>query len=323
MNKQPNETRFRLHGDVVAVRGKRCSALYNFHTGSLSLIDHAFHDAINYLQRVPYAQVSPQHLDFLPPLLDGEFGYLTNNHERFQPIPLEHHPLDAIQHALVEYHDGMEAYDPTELLGELDVLGCQHLELRLHTDATGTEVLNRLTQWLANLTFSSIHLVLSYREAMDTAQLFERIPALSRITFRNAPQEGKDSHGRRQLYYQRGPMDPIGYVPQLLRIVSRRFYSEALQFNPYYHRRIAIDRWGYIRHDLGHHLEYGHIHECSIQQVYNSPTFRECWTANADRIEELQDDPCRYAIHPMVPLTLDRQRNLYTFEGYMSNYQFY
>jgi len=330
MSKIDRKKWFRLHGDVVAVRGTQTSALYDFHRGRLSIISHRFHDIIEWLHRLPASQTLPpcpaptdKVLECQAHLVAAGYGHLTGFPERFQPIPFTWHAVDEIQYAVIDYSTGRAGYSLTNVLGELDTIGCKHLELRLPEDWKTSGILQQLQKYLAESEYSSLHLVLRYREETETSSLFSTIPHLARITFRAAPVEGKSNKGRRKVRYQTGPMDPIISAPQMPIIVSRRFFSEALNYNPYYNRRIAIDRLGNIKNDLGLEQSFGNCRDQQISEVYALDAFRQLWEVNADRILQLKDDPRRYAISTMVALEPTEDHHYYKISASMSDYDFY
>lgn len=320
---------FRLHHGIVPVRGKDHSAVYDFNAKKLSMISNDLYDLIEWLQRFGSDErpgacpVSQERLmEWLSGMLADGWGHLTHIPHRFRYMPTEWHGYTDVHQAVVDHSLGNGSYSLEDVIGQLDDLMCEHLELRLSARWDEDGELDTVISALRDAEFSSVHLVLRFREGVETGHIFDRCQLLARITFYGAPMDGKSRKGGRKVRYRTGTLDSLARVPAMLLVLTRSFFSEAQKFNPYYHRRVTVDSSGFIRNDLGLKSHFGNVGERPIKEAVRSDEFRELWLASADKIVGLQDDPFRYAALPMVELARDERSGFYRIVGEMPEFHF-
>jgi hypothetical protein len=320
---------FRLHHGIVPVKGKNRSAIYDFNRGKLSMISNDLYDLVGWLQRFGSAEdpgecpmSAKMLMEWLSKMLNYGWGHLTRMPHRFSEMPTEWHGYGDVYQAVVDHSLGGEVYSLRAVIGELDELMCQHLELRLPPHWDEGDTLHAAMSAMETADFHSVHLVLQYRPGVETGPVFEKYPLLTRITFYGAPMDGKAGRGARKVRYRTAGVDSLTGMPAMPYVVTRSFFSEARVFNPYYNRRVTVDRNGYIRNDLGLKRHFGNVNACAIGKIIATDGFRELWNANADRIIGLRDDPFRYAVLPMVELVPQGNKGLYRIVGKMSEFNF-
>ncbi|MEM9258507.1 MAG: hypothetical protein AAGA62_02605, partial [Bacteroidota bacterium] len=80
--------------------------------------------------------------------------------------------------------------------------------------------------------------------------------------------------------------------------VGSAYFREARIANPYFNRRLAIDRNGHFKNDLlyGGPETFGQVGQHSVRGVITDPEFRRRWLAGPDTITDTKDNPLRYCL---------------------------
>ena len=80
--------------------------------------------------------------------------------------------------------------------------------------------------------------------------------------------------------------------------VGPAYFREARVANPYFNRRLAIDRQGNFKNDLlyGGEESFGSVGKRAIQEVITDSKFQRRWLASPDTIMETAGNPMRYCL---------------------------
>lgn len=84
-------------------------------------------------------------------------------------------------------------------------------------------------------------------------------------------------------------------------IVDPKYFSheiesitESLHFNSCLNRKLCIDHNGYVKNCPSMSQHFGHITDCNLEEVIQSPEFQKLWFINKDQIDVCQDCEFRY-----------------------------
>jgi SPASM domain peptide maturase of grasp-with-spasm system len=88
--------------------------------------------------------------------------------------------------------------------------------------------------------------------------------------------------------------DNCGCINKYSKILNISFYTEALTFNTCLNRKVAIDRFGFIKNCLSMTKVYGNIYEIDINTILDQSQFTYLWEINKDKILVCKDCEFRY-----------------------------
>lgn len=73
-----------------------------------------------------------------------------------------------------------------------------------------------------------------------------------------------------------------------------QYFYECQEYNPYYNKKVSIDRKGDIKNCIKNKAVFGNILYNKLEAVIQSQAFREFWFVSHDRILEIKDSELRY-----------------------------
>lgn len=299
---------FKLYASIIPVRGKHRSALYDLDGQTIHIIPQVIYDLLQWLKQYP-----PEHIGrCFPPgaekLLQeavrkmerNDWGFYTDEPERFPPLSLQWHCPARIQIAVIEY--AFQHYTLEPVIQQLDELLCQHVEIRVmavRSEKSGyAQRIFRLLELLEQKTIRSATLLIPYAELDLTtvSGLFRQCPKLYRCILYEAPVDKRYDLGKNEQVFlvSRALHTPYPSIPRY--IVNREFFCESLRYNPWYNRKVCIDRYGNIKSDLKHPQSFGRLPMQTLEQVISLPGFRALWHAGPDKIPSAKHSELRYAM---------------------------
>jgi SPASM domain peptide maturase of grasp-with-spasm system len=317
---EQSPTYFKIFAHNIPVSGKERSAIYDLQKGEITLIPNILYKIIQDLNqqslndvRLKYAPNNPELFDnYINFLLKKDLGFKTKSPESFPDLILEYDIPTEIYTAIIE--SDFKKYNVKSLLETLNELLCQNLEMRLNiNDLTEEEVLS-FVRLLDEKTFRSVVLILDYRQELwyeDWAiTLYEACSKINKIIVVNCPINFESKEYSQQISYSTKTLSELGEYRKRY-IVNQNYFTEALQFNPFYNRKICIDNNGNIKNDLRQQESFGSIADREnvahqLNEILNNESFRERWHASPDTIEELKDSELRYC--QFIPFLLEKNK---------------
>lgn len=95
--------------------------------------------------------------------------------------------------------------------------------------------------------------------------------------------------------------------------VNIPFFTESLQFNTYFNRKIFVDSDGNIYPHKGSSLNKGHYSSVNVNDLINDKEFTKLWTVNKDKISQCCNCKYRYMCYDYRIPKFDRE------EGWVYN----
>ncbi|MDR2906869.1 MAG: grasp-with-spasm system SPASM domain peptide maturase [Bacteroidales bacterium] len=77
-------------------------------------------------------------------------------------------------------------------------------------------------------------------------------------------------------------------------IVNIDFFTEAQKHNPFFNRKLYIDKGGFVKNALEHQSSFGHVLYDDIDKIIKSKKFQKYWTVSKDKIQVCKDCEFRY-----------------------------
>ncbi len=302
---------FLLYAHNVPVRGRDGSAIYDLRGGRIIRINNRCFDLLATLKEKPiddvrdgYSFGDPAALDqCLKTLLDQNLGFITETPQFFPELNLNWVLPNVLHTAIVEHNfDHYDLY--RHVLKPLDRLLCRHIEFRIHTETATADDLLKLAHFLSDQTVKSVSYLIQYAPFLTprfVEDLYEQSPKTDHLIIYSAPHFAEIKP--QKVYFVPRSLEKPGSESARY-VINTQYFTEALRHNPYYNRKVAVDRYGRIKNCLQLATTYGNVALDSLSDVVQQPDFQELWFSAPDCILEVQDSPLRYGLY--LPYALEK-----------------
>lgn len=295
---------FALFSCVQVVSGHKGAILCDMQRSVYTPVDKDLADFLQVSSKYKIRQIvqrigeekTEQVLAFLDQLVQSELGFYTDEPRRFPPISLEWKSPLPITHAIlyVKHPAGMP-YE--EVLGALDQLGCNALQIQLDPEAN-LAVLEEILTLTQRSRIKSIELIVPQNILPGTYihNLINKYLRITLLVVSGAPAASDFSY-RGALVKMVESIDSIKHCGCVspdyfnLNILS---YTEALHFNSCLNRKIAIDAEGDIRNCPSMPESFGNIRNTTLQDALAHPDFKKYWNITKDQVAVCRDCEFRY-----------------------------
>ncbi|CAL2077846.1 SPASM domain peptide maturase of grasp-with-spasm system [Tenacibaculum sp. 190524A05c] len=239
-------------------------------------------------------------MDFL---VENELGEYVDDISLFPDMSTEWDSPHQITNAIIDFNESK--YDVNDILRQLSLLNCQHVEFRAYSESDYSFISNIITE--ANKYYlNSIELILKYENENLIDELLSIMRSnyiVERITFYNAPNNKVRKVKRHN--------ESIGYIIATEQnIVSNKScgiinfknfnvsgikeYTEAKNFNSCLNRKISIDTDGLIRNCPSMKKDFGNIKFTSLSEVIENKEFTKLWSITKDSVDVCKTCEFRY-----------------------------
>lgn len=254
---------------------------------------------------VMYADFDPsQHgtLDeYLSFLVKEEYIFLSEHAAdtaRFIPLPLTIEHYSRIDNAIIDI-DEHSCFDVAELIGQLTALGCEHIQVRAYTPVSIPDLL-ALAAATTETVCRSIEFIVPYDHRFKTAdwnKLFAGHQRIGSIICHGAPDNSTDHYvaGLIPIHFIKQPITGESHCGVFHRdyfVSNAPHFVESQQHNTCLHRKIAVDKAGYIKNCPSMRQHYGHVSSTALKDVLDSPAFTQYWHISKDAVQTCRD--CEY-----------------------------
>ena len=298
------KSHFRLYSCSVPVRGKDESIICNLHNAGYTVIPHflceLFQDfselSIDELQTL-YNDRDGSLVKYFNYLEEKQLGFYTNEPDCFPALDLEWHAPEKVAYAVLQIED-LNRLDYTSIIRQLDEQQCNNIDLWF-TQKCDTDALKEILVQFDDSGIRSFDVYMPYSNDFNLTKLISfgaGIKKTADLVLYGAPSKKKMSKERiyftpRKLSEKRNTHRNI---PKDKFIIYIEFFTESIKYNPYYNRKVCIDKDGYLRNCLTHKKEFGNISTRNITDLLKDEAYTDLWYACNDKILEIQDSPFRY-----------------------------
>ena len=208
-------------------------------------------------------------------------------------------------------------YLSVELINKFVSFGCKHIVIIIQND--DFENLEKIIRLFNKTIFLTIEVYLKFSQKFDEKILFDLLQENNRLSFillfSAYKNEIISKHFLRGnlIYYQK----EINYSNNNICIenlvVNIPLYTEALNYNPFFNRKLTIDSEGKIKNYLNQDYCFGNIYESDIESIISSKKFQKLWYIHKGKIDICSSCEFRYmCIDSRIP---KRIKNLkYSFD---------
>jgi SPASM domain peptide maturase of grasp-with-spasm system len=305
--------------DCIPVEGPVSSAIYDLTRGRISTFPSAYLPFFAQFRVEPLGQIVDAlsdedrraFSDFFAFLLRSEYITLVEDLSAFPELATTWDEPGVVRDAILDV-DGRH-HDYAKIIGELDGLGCLHLQVRGYSELFGITELAELARLCHGTSIQSLEAVLRHEPARSDdsyAAVVGEHRIISSLVLHSASSDGRIAVD----YGARGPSAALvtteierttkrlgshldcGTITkrQLLR-PSTVTFAELQRFNGCLNRKIAIDADGELRNCPAMAASFGHHRSASLGEVARRPAFQQAWHAKKDDIEGCRDCQFRYA----------------------------
>lgn len=280
-------------------------------------ISRSFSDLFSYLP--------PDDLDFYDPFIrelikkDHLIPIDPGELEYFECMSTDwRYPYD-ISNAIIEYSNE-SAFDLSVVLQKLDQLNCPAVEIRF-TDAQDLSFFEKLSRSIDGMVFRHVDLFIQYKEEQEDDFMFELKnlhPVYFSITQYQAPVDKivKNAEGqyiglKRKTGTYQSITDNHNVYPRNF-YINREFFTESLNFNPFFNGKIVILKDGSVRNATNQQHSYGNINTTNLQLLVRDPGFTLLWKVSKDNICTCKDCEYRYmCMDSRIPVKNDHDEWIY------------
>jgi SPASM domain peptide maturase of grasp-with-spasm system len=300
---ETTSTYFKLFAHNIPVKGKDKGAIYDLQKQQIIPIPNIMCDILTELNEdsvenitKKYAPDSPELIhNYLNIIKQKDLGCEVFSLAEFPNLSYDWMSSSPINVAVVEHT--FEHYNLHKILFQLDELLCKHLEFRLTLPTANEYVLEKMLDFVEGNIFKSMTLLLDYQsvdmQKMESA--FEKCKKIDLIVVHDSPFTIKSEQHPRNILFTELSLEEMKAQTQGKYIVNRSYFMESQHYNPYYNRKVCIDRFGNIKNSLTQDYDFGNVNQQSLKDVVMSENFQTLWHAKPDRVMELKDSALRYA----------------------------
>ncbi len=289
------------------VTGSTSSIIYNAQKSTITYITDSIISLINLFGDYSISEIERIYSDQLD-LLQETISYFKDKGiigvkqktDIFPNIDFNYSSPEHIKHMVIEYS---HQYNSNAALSMINKLLVKFLEIRIPEMITAQEIEYVLSQ-IYNSTIKSTQLVANYKQKNLFYNICKNKEAdiISSIIFYGAPFSRSKTFGGKYFHYVKSSYNELctsnnNYAKNC--IFDLKYFILAHSFNPYYYKRLCIDKFGNIKNCLKNNQTFGNImdKDMNILSIINSSSYRQLWKCTADRIIEIKDNPLRYNMY--------------------------
>lgn len=302
-----NDSYYFLVPYCFVVTGSPLSLIFNAQKGSVTYINEGIESLINLFDNKSISEIEMLYSD-QPNLLRQTISYLKDrgiigirkSTDLFPNLDLCYISPEHIKHLVVEYS---RQYNINTIVSIVNTLLVKFMEIRFPEDIIEEDLEYALSE-IYKSSIKSIQLVASHKYTHLLSKICERKVAdiIGSIIFYDSHYSGREErHGKRFYYVKKNYHELCSSNNDYLKdfIFDLKYFLLSHSFNPYYYKRLCIDKEGYIKNCLKNDQIYGNIRDKDIDiiAVINSPSFQKLWGCTCDHILEIKDNPLRYNMY--------------------------
>jgi len=221
------------------------------------------------------------------------------------PVPIAFQPLShdfdlpfTISNAIIDISSS-NRHLLQEILAFICSTGCPHLQLCVYADIVPDDaLLQEIAAFGTADTTNTIDLFLPFFETHAALPGILRPAIVSSLVLYNAPHNDMRLAGNpaRTVWLTQHLDFPAccGVVSMEYFNFSLPHYTESRHHNSCLHRKIGIDKDGYIKNCPSMTAHYGHVSHTDFADVLQHPGFRQYWHMNKDQVSVCRNCEFRY-----------------------------
>lgn len=300
---------FKTHTNCKIINGKKRSIIIDLQRQNYTLIPNAMLDIIERLNNrvsiitlksiygLENEKIIDEYLDFL---ISNEFGiYIDYDEFNFFPELNNNFEISShISNVIVEICD-FNVSKLKNIIESLENLMCRNIQFISYKEIDVKIIKNILIE-TKNTNFRSIELILHYSE-----DLFKFIKDIDKYNFRITELLIHGALNRNKIAENTSfniifkdhiinNFTHCGKIDSSFHSVNKEKVLESLNHNSCLHKKISIDKHGYIRNCPSMPQHFGNIKDTTLEEALNHPSFKKYWNVTKDMIAVCKDCEFRH-----------------------------
>ena len=303
---------FILFSNCIPVKGVNRSIICDLQLERYGFIPNLLFDILKETKQKSINEIKGLYLhklddgidSYINLLVSENWGTITTDPSQFPDLDFTWEHPSNITNAIIDF-DKDSKYDLESIFKELDILGCEALQVRLF-GITKKKQLNDILTFSNSSQISHINLIIGYNPKLLESffiDLMIEYLRLRAITVYGAPFDKKidlskipDARGGSISYikkYLADEHDCGAIFPSDFRS-NVSLFTESQKHNTCLNRKLAIDKHGNIKNCPSLPTSFGNINSTSLIDVIKKRKFKKYWFINKDRINICKDCEFRY-----------------------------
>jgi len=295
-----------LYSFCKIVRGGQQSIICDLQHNRLKSIPHELESVVNMLRKQPFqivknifkgvdAKIFDSYTTFL---LKNKFAFFTLHPERFPEIVSEWKSPEKINNAIIEY--SFQNYNLLDILNSLECMQTKFIEFRFTTlHENNKNELQQIFSFCQNSMLRSCRVYIPSNNEKSNKEVIELLYKYSVIDTIVFYQHKIPKHFNIQsinIVYITESLNEItvAQVSDSYLVNNIQYFYEAHTFNPYYNKKVSIDRQGNIKNCIKNIAVFGNVNIDDLEIIISTDSFREFWHINHDKITDIADSEFRY-----------------------------
>ena len=236
-------------------------------------------------------------------LIVNEIGFFTTSSELFIKSKIVWHHYSLITNAILALSNILEDR-MKEVVIELEILGCQHIQL-IGYESFDLTILFSILNTLKGKDIKSVELILKWDKNICQQFIYtitKMFPRICKLLLHSHDENG-------EIRIKRSASPDIIIVKSKEQSFSRKLcgnisidhfctsipqFHESHYYNSCLNRKISIDAEGNIKNCPSMTESFGNIKDTTLAEALEKPGFKKYWNINKDKIHVCKDCEFRY-----------------------------
>ncbi|MFY8188681.1 MAG: grasp-with-spasm system SPASM domain peptide maturase [Flavobacterium sp.] len=300
---------FKLHTNCKITKGYSRSIIQDIQRQDFVFIPNSLVDVIEYLkEKKTINQVKEIFLnkendtidEYLLFLEDNEFGFFIGYEEfvLFPEMDTNFYESSHLTNAILEISQNNLIYF-NKIINNLANIRCRNIQFIAY-DFIDSKYLKEILSITKNYDFNSIELILEFSE--EVMILINDIDSynfgITEVFVHNSTKSNikmkKTSFNVIFVEYKVNNFRHCGKIEKTNLNVNKEKILESLNHNSCLHKKISIDKDGYIRNCPSMPQHFGNIKDTTLEEALAHPDFKKYWNVNKDMIAVCKDCEFRH-----------------------------
>jgi SPASM domain peptide maturase of grasp-with-spasm system len=242
-------------------------------------------------------------IEYFKFLLQEEYGtwFTESQLSLFPPLSLEWKSPLQITNSIIDIEINSN-YNVTNVLQQLDDLGCEAVQLRFFSSQSLTAITD-IARGLLTSRIKSIDIFIPYNKSITSTQLITLANEHQRINnliIYNSPESlytNELNHELTRIIFTQENITSeyhCGVVKPDYFLVNTQLFLESNNHNNCLNRKISIDKNGLIKNCPSLPQSFGHITNVSLKEVLAGGAIKDKWGITKDKVAICKDCEFRY-----------------------------
>ncbi len=302
---------FQLYSCCIPVKGWARSIICDLQRQDFIIIPNELFILFDYRDRtisLPLTYSSnneerEQLVQLIHKIEDHEYGYFTNEPERFPNLSSDLRHPSVISNAIIDLNSSVQ-FNFKRFISELSDLLCQSVLIRAYTKVE-LSTLFEILKAFENTSIRSVELVIPFDEGITKEYLLTELIGVygrcRRITVHSSPFDQLITGNTHEIIYSTARIineTCCGNISPYYFNSNYSSFFEAKVSNSCLNKKLSIDQHGYVKNCPSMRTNYGHYDQISdLKSLLNDSAFKDLWKITKDDITICKDCEFRYICH--------------------------